>query len=153
MGSSLSPPQVHTLLVEAVLLGKLQKVLLLCEAGDKSQCWFCNKWCQGARVASACTFPGERWQPCTPGVGRGPSPAHLGWGVGTALHTWGGVWAPWAAGYSWWARVLRCSECTSEGKGKESQSCCLTLHHGKECTVWPNQGREKAHQVVVPFMS
>ena len=127
MGSSLSPPQVHTFLVEAELLGKLQKVLLLCEANDKSQCWFCNKWCQGARVASACTFPGERWQSCTPGVECGHSPAHLGWGVGTALHTWGwgvgtalhtwgGVWASWAAGCSWWAWVLRCSECTSEGK-------------------------------------
>lgn len=48
MGSSLSPPQIHTFLMEAVLLGKLQKVLLLCEAGDKSQCWFCKKVVSGS---------------------------------------------------------------------------------------------------------
>ena len=142
MGSSLSPPQVHTFLVEAELLGKLQKVLLLCEANDKSQCWFCNKWCQGAWVASACTFPGERWQPCTPGVGCGHSPAHLGWGVG--------ILGCWVLVVGMGSEVLGVH---IRGQGKESQSCCLTLHHGKECTVWPNQGREKAHQVVVPFMS
>ncbi|KAF7475876.1 Hypothetical predicted protein [Marmota monax] len=35
--------QIDKFQVEAVSLGKLQKVLLHCEASDKSQYWYCDK--------------------------------------------------------------------------------------------------------------
>ncbi|XP_013375654.1 PREDICTED: oxygen-regulated protein 1 [Chinchilla lanigera] len=50
--------------VEAVSLGKLQKVLLRCEAGDESQYWYCEKVVvREPGAASECTFTCERWIP------------------------------------------------------------------------------------------
>ncbi|XP_057592980.1 uncharacterized protein LOC130854289 [Hippopotamus amphibius kiboko] len=56
--------QVDTFQVEAVSLGKLQKVLLRCEACDKSQYWYCEKVVvREPGAATPCIFPCERWLP------------------------------------------------------------------------------------------
>ncbi|XP_027629672.1 uncharacterized protein LOC102475442 [Tupaia chinensis] len=56
--------QVDKFQVEAVSLGKLQKVLLRCEASDRSQYWYCDKVVvQDPGAASASVFTCERWLP------------------------------------------------------------------------------------------
>ncbi|XP_072808070.1 oxygen-regulated protein 1 isoform X3 [Vicugna pacos] len=56
--------QVDTFQVEAVSLGKLQKVLLRCEAGDKSQYWYCDKVVvREPGTMSESVFTCERWLP------------------------------------------------------------------------------------------
>lgn len=54
-------PQIDTFQVEAVSLGKLQKVLLRCEASDKSQYWYCEKVVvRESGTTSESTFTCER---------------------------------------------------------------------------------------------
>ncbi|XP_046497511.1 oxygen-regulated protein 1 isoform X11 [Equus quagga] len=56
--------QIDTFQVEAVSLGKLQKVLLRCEASDKSQYWYCEKVVvRESGTTSESTFTCERWLP------------------------------------------------------------------------------------------
>ncbi|KAI5242601.1 Oxygen-Regulated Protein 1 [Manis pentadactyla] len=56
--------QIDTFHVEAVSLGKLQKVLLHCEASDKSQHWYCEKVVvREPGSASESIFTCERWLP------------------------------------------------------------------------------------------
>ncbi|XP_037658982.1 oxygen-regulated protein 1 [Choloepus didactylus] len=56
--------QIDTFQVEAVSLGKLQKVLLRCEANDKSQYWYCEKVVvREADTISESIFTCERWLP------------------------------------------------------------------------------------------
>ncbi|XP_072659914.1 lipoxygenase homology domain-containing protein 1-like [Canis lupus baileyi] len=57
-------PTRHTFQVEAVSLGKLQKVLLRCEASDESQYWYCEKVVvREPGTASESVFTCERWLP------------------------------------------------------------------------------------------
>ncbi|KAM5314979.1 oxygen-regulated protein 1 isoform 2-T2 [Glossophaga mutica] len=56
--------QTDTFQVEAVSLGKLQKVLLRCEASDKSQYWYCEKVVvREPGTTSESIFTCERWLP------------------------------------------------------------------------------------------
>ncbi|KAG3274155.1 lipoxygenase homology domain-containing protein 1-like [Ictidomys tridecemlineatus] len=56
--------QIDKFQVEAVSLGKLQKVLLHCEASDKSQYWYCDKVIvREPSTASESIFICERWLP------------------------------------------------------------------------------------------
>ncbi|XP_077022879.1 oxygen-regulated protein 1 isoform X2 [Tamandua tetradactyla] len=56
--------QIDMFQVEAVSLGKLQKVLLRCEASDKSQYWYCEKVVvRDPDTASKFVFICERWLP------------------------------------------------------------------------------------------
>ncbi|XP_070078326.1 oxygen-regulated protein 1 isoform X19 [Equus przewalskii] len=56
--------RIDTFQVEAVSLGKLQKVLLRCEASDKSQYWYCEKVVvRESGTTSESTFTCERWLP------------------------------------------------------------------------------------------
>ncbi|XP_069846828.1 oxygen-regulated protein 1 isoform X3 [Dipodomys merriami] len=56
--------QIDKFQVEAVSLGKLQKVLLRCEACDKSQYWYCEKIVvMEPGAASESIFTCERWLP------------------------------------------------------------------------------------------
>ncbi|XP_073923041.1 oxygen-regulated protein 1 isoform X3 [Castor canadensis] len=56
--------QIDKFQVEAVSLGKLQKVLLCCEASDKSQYWYCEKVIvREAGTTSESIFTCERWLP------------------------------------------------------------------------------------------
>ncbi|KAK2499768.1 hypothetical protein MC885_010413, partial [Smutsia gigantea] len=56
--------QIDTFHVEAVSLGKLQKVLLHCEASDTSQHWYCEKVVvREPGSASESIFTCERWLP------------------------------------------------------------------------------------------
>ncbi|XP_008570377.1 PREDICTED: arachidonate 12-lipoxygenase, 12S-type [Galeopterus variegatus] len=56
--------QIDTFQVEAVSLGKLQKVLLRCEASDKSQYWYCEKVVvREPGTTSESVFTCERWLP------------------------------------------------------------------------------------------
>ncbi|XP_004680096.1 PREDICTED: oxygen-regulated protein 1 [Condylura cristata] len=56
--------QIDTFQIEAVSLGKLQKVLLHCEASDKSQYWYCEKVVvREPATASESVFTCERWLP------------------------------------------------------------------------------------------
>ncbi|XP_054547887.1 lipoxygenase homology domain-containing protein 1-like [Talpa occidentalis] len=56
--------QIDTFQIEAVSLGKLQKVLLHCEASDKSQYWYCEKVVvREPGTTSALVFTCERWLP------------------------------------------------------------------------------------------
>ncbi|XP_029868281.2 oxygen-regulated protein 1 [Aquila chrysaetos chrysaetos] len=57
---------VNAFEVEAVSLGELQKVLLRCEAGAKSQIWYCDKVIvREAENNSEYVFNCERWLPFT----------------------------------------------------------------------------------------
>ncbi|XP_069635451.1 oxygen-regulated protein 1 [Haliaeetus albicilla] len=57
---------VNAFEVEAVSLGELQKVLLRCEAGAKSQYWYCDKVIvREAESNSEYVFNCERWLPFT----------------------------------------------------------------------------------------
>nr|XP_023419211.1 arachidonate 12-lipoxygenase, 12S-type [Cavia porcellus] len=56
--------QIDKFQVEAVSLGKLQKVLLRCEANDESQYWYCEKVVvREPSAASESIFTCERWIP------------------------------------------------------------------------------------------
>ncbi|XP_021565300.1 lipoxygenase homology domain-containing protein 1-like [Carlito syrichta] len=56
--------QIDTFQVEAVSLGKLQKVLLHCEASDRSQYWYCEKVIvREPGTSSESIFTCERWLP------------------------------------------------------------------------------------------
>ncbi|XP_045645113.1 oxygen-regulated protein 1 isoform X2 [Ursus americanus] len=56
--------QIDTFQVEAVSLGKLQKVLLRCEASEESQYWYCEKVVvREPATASESVFTCERWLP------------------------------------------------------------------------------------------
>ncbi|KAM5211478.1 LOW QUALITY PROTEIN: lipoxygenase homology domain-containing protein 1-like [Hipposideros larvatus] len=56
--------QIDTFQLEAVSLGKLQKVLLCCEASDKSQYWYCEKVIiREPGTMSKSIFICERWLP------------------------------------------------------------------------------------------
>ncbi|XP_047417154.1 oxygen-regulated protein 1 isoform X1 [Sciurus carolinensis] len=56
--------QIDKFQVEAVSLGKLQKVLLHCEASDKSQYWYCDKVIvREPSTPSEFVFICERWLP------------------------------------------------------------------------------------------
>ncbi|KFO20479.1 Oxygen-regulated protein 1 [Fukomys damarensis] len=56
--------QIDKFEVEAVSLGKLQKVLLHCEANDESQYWYCEKVVvREPSTASESIFTCERWIP------------------------------------------------------------------------------------------
>ncbi|KAM6171655.1 oxygen-regulated protein 1 isoform 2-T2 [Erethizon dorsatum] len=56
--------QIDKFEVEAVSLGKLQKVLLRCEASDESQYWYCEKVVvREPSTASESIFTCERWIP------------------------------------------------------------------------------------------
>uniref|UniRef100_A0A8C9PQE2 Oxygen-regulated protein 1 n=1 Tax=Spermophilus dauricus TaxID=99837 RepID=A0A8C9PQE2_SPEDA len=56
--------QIDKFQVEAVSLGKLQKVLLHCEASDKSQYWYCDKVIvREPSTTSESIFICERWLP------------------------------------------------------------------------------------------
>ncbi|KAL1775871.1 lipoxygenase-likey domain-containing protein 1-like [Sigmodon hispidus] len=56
--------QIDAFQIEAVSLGNLQKVLLRCEASDKSQYWYCEKVVvKEPGTASESIFTCERWIP------------------------------------------------------------------------------------------
>lgn len=56
--------QKDTFQIEAVSLGKLQKVLLRCDAEDKSQYWYCEKVVvQDPSLTTESVFLCERWLP------------------------------------------------------------------------------------------
>ncbi|XP_066122230.1 oxygen-regulated protein 1 isoform X3 [Saccopteryx bilineata] len=56
--------QIDTFQIEAVSLGKLQKVLLRCEASDRSQYWYCDKVIvRESGIGSESIFLCERWLP------------------------------------------------------------------------------------------
>nr|XP_058131522.1 oxygen-regulated protein 1 isoform X2 [Dasypus novemcinctus] len=56
--------QIDTFQIEAVSLGKLQKVLLRCEANDKSQYWYCDKVVvREPETVSESVFTCKRWLP------------------------------------------------------------------------------------------
>nr|XP_012598736.1 lipoxygenase homology domain-containing protein 1-like [Microcebus murinus] len=56
--------QIDKFQIEAVSLGKLQKVLLRCEASDKSQYWYCEKVIvREPNTLCESIFTCERWLP------------------------------------------------------------------------------------------
>uniref|UniRef100_H0XVT8 Lipoxygenase homology domains 1 n=1 Tax=Otolemur garnettii TaxID=30611 RepID=H0XVT8_OTOGA len=56
--------QIDKFQIEAVSLGKLQKVLLRCEASDRAQHWYCEKvTVSEPSVSSESVFVCERWLP------------------------------------------------------------------------------------------
>ena len=86
------------------------------------------------------------WHPHAPSPVKGSCPADLGVGRGHSgllvlmVGTGAGVHTAEALGVN------------IRGQ-REEITCFLMLPRGKEYTARLNQGREKAHQVLVPFMS